>query len=66
MTVEYHKIEDTGKPGFRHAFGGVVVSERDDMGEFLLFGLRELGGTVTVEAVQPSDSDVWDLEIRGV
>ena len=66
MTVKYNKIEDTGKPGFRHRFGGVVVDERDDAGDFLFFCLRELGGSVTVEAVQPSDSDVWDLEIRGV
>jgi len=66
MKVDYKKLEDAGKPGFRHAFGGVGVNRSDDAGMFLFFCLRELGGTVTVKAVQPNDSDVWDLEIRGI
>ena len=63
MKMDYDKIEDEGRPGFRHKFDGVNVQE--DVGAFILFCHRELGPAITVETVQPSYSDTWELEIRG-
>ncbi len=65
MKTDYDKIEDAGRPGFRHTFGGIGGNKQEEVGAFIFFCHRELGRVITVEEVQPNDSDTWELEIRG-